>query len=109
MGDHTIGIILSGAGDDGVEGIHEIIRSGGEAMVQAPTRCFCRALPLAVINRCGINRILTDQEMVREINSSFDSARNLNRNGSVAGIAKNHSNAPGTARNSDAERTGTCN
>lgn len=78
-------------------------------MVQAPTHCFCRELPLAVINNCGINRILTDQAMVREINSFFDSARKSNRNGGVAGFEKNHSNALATANHSDAMRTDSCN
>ncbi len=49
MKDSSLGIILTGLGHDGVEGLAEIIRVGGTALVQNPKGCLYRTMPEAAL------------------------------------------------------------
>jgi two-component system chemotaxis response regulator CheB len=71
MGNHTVGIILSGADEDGLEGIREILRVGGTAVVQDPRSCLCKDAPARVIDKCKVDLIVSDNEMARNINEFF--------------------------------------
>ena len=71
MGNHTVGIILSGADEDGLEGIKEILRAGGTAVVQDPRSCLCKEAPARVIDNCKVDLIVSDNEMATNINEFF--------------------------------------
>jgi two-component system chemotaxis response regulator CheB len=71
MGNHTVGIMLSGADKDGLEGIREILRVGGTAVVQDPRSCLCKEAPARVIDNCKVDLIVSDNEMARNINEFF--------------------------------------
>ena len=45
MKQHSMGIILTGLGNDGIEGLSEINRVGGKAIVQSPKGCLYREMP----------------------------------------------------------------
>jgi two-component system chemotaxis response regulator CheB len=64
----TVGIILSGSGDDGVEGINEIIRQGGISIVQEPSTCLSKDMVQAAINRCKIDMIVADTQLATKVN-----------------------------------------
>jgi len=64
----SIGIILSGSGVDGVEGIEEILRTGGIGIVQDPSSCLCQETARAALNRCKIDLVLSDRRIPSEIN-----------------------------------------
>jgi two-component system chemotaxis response regulator CheB len=64
----SIGIILSGSGMDGVEGIEEILRTGGIGIVQDPSSCLCQETARAAINRCKVDLVLSDWRIPSEIN-----------------------------------------
>lgn len=44
LADRVTGMVLSGAGDDGAEGLSEVLRVGGEALVQSPATCLVREM-----------------------------------------------------------------
>ncbi len=47
-----IGIILSGANEDGARGLSAVCRAGGAAIVQSPQEAFAPAMPQAAIAAC---------------------------------------------------------
>jgi two-component system chemotaxis response regulator CheB len=69
MKHRSIGIILSGSGVDGVEGIDEILRTGGIGIVQDPLSCLCQETARAALNRCKIDLVLSDWRIPSEINN----------------------------------------
>jgi two-component system chemotaxis response regulator CheB len=46
-GPHLIGVLLTGANQDGAKGLGAVARAGGEAIVQDPDEAFARAMPEA--------------------------------------------------------------
>ena len=48
-GTDSIGIVLSGLGRDGAEGLEEITRMGGTAIVQDPKTCLCKEMANAAL------------------------------------------------------------
>jgi two-component system chemotaxis response regulator CheB len=69
---NAVAVMLSGSGDDGVEGALEITRRGGLAMVQDPKTCLCKAAPEAAIHKInGQSVIVSDMEMADRINACF--------------------------------------
>jgi two-component system chemotaxis response regulator CheB len=47
--DTVVGVVLTGANDDGAEGLREIVRAGGAALVQDPATAEKRAMPDAAL------------------------------------------------------------
>lgn len=66
---NAIGVILSGSGDDGAEGVSEIIRLGGSAIVQEPKSCLHKDMPNYVIRNVQPLQILSDSKIAEEINN----------------------------------------
>jgi two-component system chemotaxis response regulator CheB len=62
-GDRAVGVVLSGSGDDGAEGIFEIRRLGGTGVVQDIANCMQHAMPLAVLQKGPVEKILPDFHM----------------------------------------------
>lgn len=61
--DKTIGILMSGANEDGANGIAYIERVGGLAIVQNPDEAEVRTMPEAAISRSKAVHILTNEEI----------------------------------------------
>lgn len=59
-GNKTVGFVLSGPGNDGAEGIHEIRQTGGIAVVQDINNCMDPSMPLAVLKGGTVEKILPD-------------------------------------------------
>jgi two-component system chemotaxis response regulator CheB len=68
FGERSAAVILSGAGDDGLEGTREILRRGGMAVAQDPRTCLCGEMALSVIRELRVDRIARDFEMAVELN-----------------------------------------
>jgi len=68
---NSVGIILSGSGDDGIEGLNEIARVGGATIVQEPGTCLNQELVRAAIDSCPVHIISSDMELSEKINYSF--------------------------------------
>ncbi len=60
---NAIGIVLSGSGDDGIQGLEYITRSGGTAFVQKPESCLEQELPTKVIKSVNKVKIVTLKEI----------------------------------------------
>lgn len=68
VGKRALGVVLTGAGSDGAEGLEEIIRVGGGAIIQAPVSCLYKSMPLSALNACEAEVVVADTEIAAEIN-----------------------------------------
>ena len=68
IGAHAIGVILSGLGEDGAEGLDEIIRVGGTSIIQDPQTCYCKEMVETAMERSSIEIIEADLKIVTIIN-----------------------------------------
>jgi len=64
-----IGILLTGANKDGVEGMCEVKRNGGTTIVQDPQECVAPYMPQAAIDKKCIDHVLTCDKIIRYLNS----------------------------------------
>ena len=71
MGMRAAGIILSGTGDDGAEGLGEIVRTGGTAIVQDPKTCLCKGMAISAIDSCDVDFVISDTKIASEINNFY--------------------------------------
>jgi two-component system chemotaxis response regulator CheB len=58
-GRRSVGIIMSGAGSDGAEGLAFLRKSGGMAVVQEPINCMNPSMPNAALLKSPADKILT--------------------------------------------------
>ncbi|MGO4674887.1 chemotaxis protein CheB [Bosea sp. 2YAB26] len=58
-GPALIAIVLTGANQDGANGMQAIVKAGGTALVQNPTGAFAAAMPEAAIAACPSAHIMT--------------------------------------------------
>jgi PAS domain S-box-containing protein len=63
----AIGVILSGTGSDGTEGIREIKRAGGITIVQNPKSAKYNGMPLAAIDTGVVDYILAPEKIAEQI------------------------------------------
>lgn len=62
-GTKGVAVVMSGSGADGAEGIVEVRKTGGIAVVQDITNCMDPSMPLAVLRRGSVEEILPDYLM----------------------------------------------
>jgi two-component system chemotaxis response regulator CheB len=67
FGDGALGVMLTGMGSDGVEGLRAIKASGGSVVVQSPDSCVVSSMPAAVIARGYADAVLSLDELGPEI------------------------------------------
>jgi len=67
LGEHAIGIILSGTGSDGSRGVREINESGGVVLVQDPRTCQFDGMPQATITTGHANCVQRPSELARTV------------------------------------------
>jgi len=65
LGGRSVGVVLSGAGCDGADGIHSIRNAGGTTVIQAVNNCLDPSMPLAVLEKGPVERMLPDHEIAR--------------------------------------------
>jgi chemotaxis response regulator CheB len=71
--DKASGIILTGAGSDGIKGLGEIIRAGGAAFVQDPRSCLFKETPTLAIELYTVDNTVSDKQMAGAINAFIES------------------------------------
>ena len=59
-GNRALGGVLSGPGNDGAQGLHEIRQVGGITAVQDINNCMDPSMPLAVLKRGTVDKIIPD-------------------------------------------------
>ena len=62
-GERLLGVLLSGANEDGAEGLAAIHAAGGHALVQAPETAAMRAMPDAALARVPAAQVLAPEEI----------------------------------------------
>lgn len=64
-GEKAVGVIMSGSGNDGAEGLQEIRRLGGIGIVQDSNNCMDPSMPLSVLEKGTVEKILADYEVAK--------------------------------------------
>lgn len=64
----SVGVILSGSGVDGSEGLEEVIRMGGRAIVQEPKTALSRGMIEAAMQLNPSAEVITDRDIALLIN-----------------------------------------
>ena len=75
----AIGVILSGTGSDGTNGLRAINEAGGFAMVQEPETAEFDGMPRTAIATGVIDRVLPPPELARTINQLVRSPNSLDK------------------------------
>jgi chemotaxis response regulator CheB len=68
MQDNTIGVILSGCGSDGFEGLDEISRIGGTTLVQEQHSALCNGMINAALARVVVGHVEPDSRIAAVLN-----------------------------------------
>ncbi|WP_428382352.1 chemotaxis protein CheB [Nevskia ramosa] len=63
-----LAVVLTGANDDGADGLVEVRRHGGYALVQDLHEAEAPQMPLAALTRAGADEVLTLSAIARRIN-----------------------------------------
>lgn len=71
MLENSIGVILSGSGSDGTEGIEEISRVGGISIIQDPKSCLSREMALSALNHNDTEFVIYDYMIADVINDAI--------------------------------------
>ncbi|MCI5150442.1 MAG: chemotaxis protein CheB, partial [Candidatus Electrothrix sp. MAN1_4] len=69
----SLGVVLSGMGEDGCEGLGEILRVGGTGMIQDPAGSLYREMPGAVAACCPKATLLPDTGIPKRIDEVLGS------------------------------------
>lgn len=67
VGKRSVGVILSGTGDDGTEGISKISRVGGTAIVQDSKTCLYKEMARSALDRCKVDIVISDVKIASTI------------------------------------------
>ncbi len=70
-----IGVVLTGANDDGAQGIKDIKTGGGYTIAQQPESAEAPVMPAAAIATGAVDAILTPQEIVPALLRLLDGSR----------------------------------
>ena len=57
------GIILSGMGKDGAQGISHLKKIGAQVFVQDPDTCTIKSMPEATMNLTKVDQVLSPEEI----------------------------------------------
>ncbi len=77
MKKNTIGVILSGMGSDGVEGLEEIIRVGGSAVLQDSASCLYKEMVQNASQGCPAAPVVPDGEIAERIHRMISTEYNV--------------------------------
>ena len=69
MGERAAGVILTGAGDDGVDGLGRIIANGGAVFIQDPRSCLFKETPTKAAEKYAVEYLISDKQMAGAINA----------------------------------------
>ena len=68
MAENSVGVVLSGMGIDGSEGLEEIERMQGVTIIQEPKSCLAQDMSKSALELCSPNYIVSDIDIPATIN-----------------------------------------
>lgn len=80
-GEKVVGIVLSGTGNDGTEGLKTISEAGGIGLVQSPETAQFNSMPSSAIPSGLVDEILSPQDLARTV---FELIRFSRKNPSIS-------------------------
>lgn len=80
-GEKVVGIVLSGTGNDGTDGLKAISEAGGIGLVQSPETAQFNSMPSSAIPSGLVDEILSPQDLARTV---FELIRFSQRNPSIS-------------------------
>ncbi len=66
-GPNSVGVILTGMGDDGAEGMFEMHQAGAVTIAQNKASCVVFGMPKEAINRGGVDHVVTRKDLTKNI------------------------------------------
>lgn len=69
MTERAAGVLLTGAGEDGIDGLGQIIRKGGTIFVQDPRSCLFKEAPMKAAEKYAVEYLISDKQMAGAINA----------------------------------------
>ncbi len=66
-GPTAVGVVLTGMGDDGVDGLEALRQAGGRVMAQSEESCVVFGMPKVAIERGIVNQVLTPGEIAQAL------------------------------------------
>lgn len=67
FGPRVVGVLMTGASQDGAQGLARIVSRGGLAFVQDPTTAESRVMPDAGLQATKVDRVLSTSEIGRQL------------------------------------------
>jgi two-component system chemotaxis response regulator CheB len=67
-GDGAVGVVLTGMGDDGAEGLVKLRDAGGYVLAQEEASCVVFGMPKAAIERGVVDKVLTPDQIASTLN-----------------------------------------
>jgi two-component system chemotaxis response regulator CheB len=67
-GDTAVGVILTGMGEDGADGLQHLREAGGYVLAQDEASCVIFGMPKAAIDRGVVDRVLSPDEIAATLN-----------------------------------------
>ena len=75
--ERAIGIVLSGSGDDGAQGLKRLKETGGVAIAQSPEDAEFNSMPNAAIESGAVDFVLPVAEMPSKLTALWNNARSI--------------------------------
>lgn len=67
FGADIIGVILTGANEDGAQGLKAVIEAGGQGIVEDPSQAYAAAMPEAALRACAGARTMTLEQIAHYV------------------------------------------
>jgi two-component system chemotaxis response regulator CheB len=67
FGPGLVGVILTGANEDGADGLRRVAQAGGVALVEDPAAAFASAMPGAALARCAKAQSLSIEDITQRL------------------------------------------
>ncbi len=66
-GENLIGVVLTGANDDGAAGLRAVLAAGGTGFVQRPQDAYAQGMPQAAMKACPAAQVLPLADIARHL------------------------------------------
>jgi len=74
FGARAVGVVLTGMGEDGAEGLHALRQAGGRTLAQDEQSSVVFGMPRAAVRRGAVDRVLPLEELARAVVTEADRA-----------------------------------